>query len=236
MSAAGVPALCETLPQYNLLRSARRRVQAGWLRKCRRERDEGMADGDVAGSVILDVAVARAASAGGLDLATYRSFDADNWILAVELQRRCGAGSTIESSLREPFDESVLVWHVATDLCFRPPGNVGVRCARAISDYMAHLLRSRPEMLITGSRRHLLAEATEDVERIVRAAAERRPGLDGAALLATTVQEAGRSSACPLIHDACRLSDELMGLQPAETRWEVMYCVWVGMLCYSAAM
>ena len=72
MSAAGVPALCETLPQYNLLRSARRRVQAGWLRKCRRERDEGMADGDVAGSVILDVAVARAASAGGLDLATYR--------------------------------------------------------------------------------------------------------------------------------------------------------------------
>jgi len=122
MSAAGVPALCETLPQYNLLRSARRRVQAGWLRKCRRERDEGMADGDVAGSVILDVAVARAASAGGLDLATYRSFDADNWILAVELQRRCGAGSTIESSLREPFDESVVVWHVATDLCFRRSG------------------------------------------------------------------------------------------------------------------
>ena len=242
MSAAGVPALCETLPQYNLLRSARRRVQAGWLRKCRRERDEGMADGDVAGSVILDVAVARAASAGGLDLATYRSFDADNWILAVELQRRCGAGSTIESSLREPFDESVLVWHVATDLCFRrsgPPagGDRGreVR-ARAISDYMAHLLRSRPEMLITGSRRHLLAEAMEDVERIVRAAAERRPGLDGAALLATTVQEAGRSSACPLIHDACRLSDELMGVQPEETRWEVMYRVWVGMLCYSASM
>ena len=120
----------------------------------------------------------------------------------MELQRRCGAGSTIESSLREPFDESVLVWHVATDLCFRrsgPPagGDRGreVR-ARAISDYMAHLLRSRPEMLITGSRRHLLAEAMEDVERIVRAAAERRPGLDGAALLATTVQEAGRSSAC----------------------------------------
>ena len=91
-------------------------------------------------------------------------------------------------------------------------------------------------MLITDSRWHLLAEAMEDVERIVRAAAERRPGLDGAALLATTVQEAGRSWACPLIHDACRLSDELMGLQPAETRWEVMYRVWVGMLCYSAAM
>ncbi|XP_039845124.1 uncharacterized protein LOC120704707 [Panicum virgatum] len=210
MSAAGVPALCETLPQYNLLRSARRRVQAGWLRKCRRGRGEGMVmvDGDVAGSVILDVAVARAAaaSAGGLDLATYRCFGANNWILAVELQRRCGAGGTIESSLREPFDESVVVWHVATDLCFRPPGNVGVR-------------------------RHLLTEAMEDVELLVR-----RPGLDGAALLATTVQEAGRSSACPLIHDACRLSDELMGVQPEETRWEVMYRVWVGMLCYSAAM
>ncbi|RLN13081.1 hypothetical protein C2845_PM09G00680 [Panicum miliaceum] len=246
MSAAGVPALCETLPQYNLLRSARRRMQrrrppAGWLLKCRRERDEGMVDGGVAGSVILDVARAASTSGGarggGLDLATYRSFAADNWILAVELQRRCGPGSTIESSLREPFDESVLVWHVATDLCFRrsgPPPAAGgdhqreVR-ARAISNYMAHLLRSRPEMLMTGSRRHLLAEAVEDVELIVLAATD-------AALLATTIQEAGRSSACPLIHDACRLSDELMGLQPEETRWEVMYRVWLGMLCYSAAM
>ena len=37
MSAAGVPALCETLPQYNLLGSARRRTRhpaAGRLLKC----------------------------------------------------------------------------------------------------------------------------------------------------------------------------------------------------------
>ncbi|TKW19250.1 hypothetical protein SEVIR_4G008500v4 [Setaria viridis] len=251
MSAAGVPALCETLPQYNVLSSARRRTTpvTGWLLRCAARlgleeecfvicrRGESLY-GRVAGFVIADLVRARRAK--GLDLSSYRAFTAANWALSVYLQRRCGP--MIRRSLRESFDESVLLWHVATDLCFRrspPPAagsDAGLRdeCTRAVSDYMAHLLNSQPEMLMTGSRRHLLAEAVEDVETILKDSSK---NLDEATLL-EIIQEEGKSEppVYPLIHDACKLSDELRELQADGTGWEVMYRVWLGMLCYSASM
>ncbi|RLM55136.1 hypothetical protein C2845_PM10G00820 [Panicum miliaceum] len=141
MSAAGVPALCETLPQYNVLTSARRRAQpaTGWLLKCAARlgweehlllvcrRDESHLYGRVAGFVMTGLVGAGATTASGkvqvkgLDLGSYRSFTAGNWALSVELQERCGP--MVRRTLRESFDESVLIWHIATDLCFRrnPP-------------------------------------------------------------------------------------------------------------------
>ncbi|CAN6221252.1 unnamed protein product [Urochloa humidicola] len=259
MSAAGVPALCETLPQYNVIGSARRRARpvAGWLLRCAARvgleeeylvcrRDESLY-GRVAGFVMAGLVGATSGSgrAKGLDLGSYRAFTAGNWALSSALQQRCGP--TIRGSLRESFDESVLVWHVATDLCFRrrpPPaaaGDAGKReeCTRAISNYMAHLLSFQPDMLMTGSRRHLLAEAVEDVESIVRIAKKRR-GIDEEATLLEIIEEEGKAEhpAYPLIHDACRLSDELLGMldDGSGTGWEVMYRVWLGMLCYSASM
>ncbi|RLN11959.1 hypothetical protein C2845_PM09G00560 [Panicum miliaceum] len=149
----------------------------------------------------------------------------------------------VRRTLRESFDESVLIWHIATHLCFsrrsrprRRPGAGGgtgdhEECTLAISNYMAHLLNFRPDMLMTGSRRHLLTEALEDLESILL-----RPDLDDTALL-EAIQKAGKSERhkYPLIHDACKLSDELE-VRPEETRWELMYRAWLGMLCYSATM
>ncbi|PUZ62511.1 hypothetical protein GQ55_4G363900 [Panicum hallii var. hallii] len=247
MSAAGVPALCETLPQYNLIGSARRRMHpaAGWLLKsaahlgleeeyfvCGREKLYRR----VAGFVMLDLV-----RATYVDLATYRSFTGSNWAMSVELQERCGP--MVRRTLRESFDESVLIWHIATDLCFsrrsrRPPPDAGggtgdhEECTLAISNYMAHLLNFRTDMLMTGSRRHLLTEALEDLESILL-----RRDLDDTALL-EAIQKAGESERLKyrLIHDACKLSDELMEMRPEETRWELMYRAWLGMLCYSASM
>ncbi|CAN6216774.1 unnamed protein product [Urochloa humidicola] len=257
MSVVGVPALCETLPQYNVIGSARRRARpaTGWLLRwaarlgleeeylvCRR--DESLY-GRVAGFVMAGLVGATSGRAKGLDLGSYRAFTAGNWAMGVDLQQRCGP--TIRRSLRESFDESVLVWHVATDLCFRrrpPPaaaGDAGKReeCTRAISNYMAHLLSFRPDMLMTGSRRHLLAEAVEDVESIVRVAKKQR-GIDEEAALLELIEEEGKAEhpVYPLIHDACRLSKELLEMldDGSGTGWEVMYRVWLGMLCYSASM
>jgi hypothetical protein len=97
---------------------------------------------------------------------------------------------------------------------------------------MAHVLNFRPDMLMYCSRRHLLTEALEDLESILL-----RPDLDDTALL-EAIQKAGESEQhkYPLIHDACKLSDELMEVRPEETRWELMYRAWLGMLCYSASM
>jgi hypothetical protein len=164
MSAAGMPAICETLSQYNVISSARRRTApvTGWLLRCAASlgleeeclvtcrRDESLY-GRVAGFVMADLVGATSGRAKGLDLGSYRAYTAANWALSKELQKRCGP--MIRRSLRESFDESVLLWHVATDLCFRrrpPPaaGDAGRReeCTRAVSDYMAHFLNSRPEI------------------------------------------------------------------------------------------
>ena len=109
---------------------------------------------------------------------------------------------------------------------------------------MAHLLNFRPDMLMTGSRHHLLTEALEDLEDIIipstgSSSRTTKQQVDDAAVLAAILNAAGGKSErhkYPVIHDACKLSDELMEVQPEETRWELMYRAWVGMLFYSASM
>ncbi|XP_039789052.1 uncharacterized protein LOC120655357 isoform X2 [Panicum virgatum] len=249
------PALCETVPGYNLVDAAVRRAHrgVGLLLRCAahagcKEEDFDCNAGEkyatyetVSTTVMGDLADAR-----GRDLASYRSFhflhrrhiipypdDADmerahapawtNWALSKELQEMCGP--RMRRSLRGSFDRSIVVWHIATDLCFRtdpnnprvqlnsdarsnaassgsglppwccPPlflqagqgrragaaaGNAALgspsydevlrnfmSCAASISDYMAHLLNYHPEMLLTGSRQHLVTEAIREMEDIL---------------------------------------------------------------------
>ncbi|OEL36444.1 hypothetical protein BAE44_0002537 [Dichanthelium oligosanthes] len=61
-------------------------------------------------------------------------------------------------SLSMPFDESVLVWHLATEFCYFDHVDTGgdaTRHSRVISNYMVYLLFVRPEMLMPGTRRML---------------------------------------------------------------------------------
>jgi hypothetical protein len=61
-------------------------------------------------------------------------------------------------SVETPFDESIILWHVATDFCFYSRGTFPdtecARMCRQISDYMIHLLFANPEMSLPGSRRN----------------------------------------------------------------------------------
>uniref|UniRef100_M8D012 DUF4220 domain-containing protein n=1 Tax=Aegilops tauschii TaxID=37682 RepID=M8D012_AEGTA len=100
-------------------------------------------------------------------------------------------------SLREPFDKTVILWHIATDFCFYTsvdhqcapiqcnegiaPGQ-GHGCAawcgispyheravrcREMSSYMMHLLFINPEMLLPGTRRNLFMSANAELENIL---------------------------------------------------------------------
>ncbi|CAD6268876.1 unnamed protein product [Miscanthus lutarioriparius] len=195
-----------------------------------------------------------------LDLSSYRSLSKRNWILRdkdLEVVRG-NKYQNIRASLRKkPFDESVLIWHIATDLCFRvkspdyfrfrPPlkGVVREVCTEAISNYMAYLLDFQPEMLMAGSRQHLFTEAMANMECVIRKATkglrpklrEKQP-LDDVILRKIKEEAASlkEKEAYTVIDDACKLAQELLGIQDHETRWELMHRVWVGMLCYSASM
>jgi len=114
-------------------------------------------------------------------------------------------------------------------------------CTEAISNYMAYLLDSRPEMLMAGSRQHLFTEAMAKMEGVVREATEGlRPKLGEKQplddVILGKIKEEAEKEAYTVIDDACKLAKELLGIQDHETRWELMHRVWVGMLCYSASM
>ncbi|OEL33698.1 hypothetical protein BAE44_0005283 [Dichanthelium oligosanthes] len=69
-----------------------------------------------------------------------------------------GAMAALRSSLRMPFDESVLLWHLATEFCYFEhvdTGSDATRHSRVMSNYMAYLLFVKPEMLMPGARRGL---------------------------------------------------------------------------------
>ncbi|CAL4994338.1 unnamed protein product [Urochloa decumbens] len=221
-SQAIVPALCENLPGYNLIDSVLRT-----MRPC-------------TGSLV------KIAKRMGYKEGYFR-------------QPRDRLYRSVSDFITLELISSVLLWHIATDLCFRckPPKNFRHRppparlarevCTEAISNYMAYLLNFQPEMLMTGTRQHLFTEATKHMERILAKVDEEggtvRHRLEGKlddASLGKITEEAAKLANDPegrytLVHDACKLAKELLGIEE-ETRWHLMYRVWVGMLCYSASM
>lgn len=104
------------------------------------------------------------------------------------------------------------------------------RCTVAISNYMAYLLNFRPNMLMTGSRQHLFSEAKAQMEEsTLLVDNEGRLNIKGCA---------NNKEACsqyPIIYEAWELAEQLAELDD-NTRWELLYHVWMGMLCYSASM
>ncbi|TVU51161.1 hypothetical protein EJB05_02569, partial [Eragrostis curvula] len=216
MSMTEIPALCETVPGYNIIDEAIREADksTGWMYICARQlglRFKGEYFGcrprphelykKVVGTLLPDLVLTQ-----DKDLDSYRIFHSipENWALNKELQDKCGA--QVKESLEDvSFDRSVLLWHIATDLCFRSTdvisegdeeeaaasgGGEGegegegeieeaaaseedgsrralrlhMECTEAISNYMAHLLNFNPEMLLTGSRHHLITEARDEVK------------------------------------------------------------------------
>ncbi|KAM3277417.1 hypothetical protein ACQJBY_045352 [Aegilops geniculata] len=163
------------------------------------------------------------------DAASYRSFSAlrGQWALGMHDQ--------LQWSLKMPFDESVLVWHVATDLCFYHP-NTSLQCrqgeatrqSREISNYMFYLLLIRPEMLMLGAKSYLVTLASDKI-------VENSNGV-----LEPTEEILAREifnlppSARDMVSNACKLAEALMELGGDE-RWTVIQGVWVEMLCYSAS-
>ncbi|KAF7074164.1 hypothetical protein CFC21_079074 [Triticum aestivum] len=164
------------------------------------------------------------------DPASYKSFSALRGQLALRMHHH-----QLAWSLKMPFDESVLVWHVARDLCFYQP-NTSAQCqqgeakqrGREISNYMFYLLLIRPEMLMLGAKSYLVTLASDKI-------VENSKGL-----LEPTEESLAREifnlspSAPDMVSNACKLAKALMELGGDE-RWTLIQGVWVEMLCYSAS-
>ncbi|CAD6253107.1 unnamed protein product [Miscanthus lutarioriparius] len=123
---------------------------------------------------------------------SYRGFNnlRGQWTLNKHKHKMDTTGhvSDLASSLMAPFDESVLMWHVATDLCYCEDKSMFTAAAaaagdegsctnktrqhnaylsRKISKYMAYLLFIRPEMLLPGARSGLFNIVSDHIAAIL---------------------------------------------------------------------
>ncbi|KAK3118942.1 hypothetical protein QOZ80_9BG0711030 [Eleusine coracana subsp. coracana] len=171
------------------------------------------------------------------DINTYREFN-DNrghWTLKT---KRC-RGKTMKRILQKPFDESVVLWHLATDFCFyhlhTSPSQVTARRCREISNYMVYLLFVNPEMMMPGARRGLFKDAYGEIEGKVKES----PPQDEDELAHNIIKKIEGTAGPGSIHCAWALAQELLGIgkegvEGEEKMWEVIQGVWVEMLCFSA--
>ncbi|KAF7027850.1 hypothetical protein CFC21_039855 [Triticum aestivum] len=182
------------------------------------------------------------------DAASYRRFSnlRGQWTLhRLGLER--GQRQGLAWSFKVAFDRSVLLWHIATDLCFHHPNTSSTRGdaaatqhSREMSNYMIYLLCIRPEMLLPGTSPGLFDVASDALEDAFKGS---KALLHKEETLALEIMDMGKSSSATapapapgnLIPSACRLAEALMGLDDEEKRWRVIQGVWVEMLCYSAA-
>jgi hypothetical protein len=144
------------------------------------------------------------------------------------------------SSLWRPFDESVVIWHLATDFCVFnhvDDGSKENRRCREISNYMVYLLLVNPEMLMPGARRQIFWVAYDQVRKIFK---DDKPPEDADELARKIIQEEKKNegfTGSGLLQEAWSLAQELtevIGKEDKVKMWRVIRGVWVEMLCFSA--
>ncbi|KAI4989599.1 uncharacterized protein LOC123451852 [Hordeum vulgare subsp. vulgare] len=165
------------------------------------------------------------------DAASYKSFSALRGQLALRMHHQ------LAWTLKMPLDESVLVWHVATELCFYHPDTSPQRRqeatqgSRSISNYMFYLLLIRPEMLMLGTRSALAKLATDQIFENSKGPLD----MTEENLAQEILNMPRLTLADDMISNASKLAKALMDLGSEEERWTVIQGVWVEMLCYSAS-
>lgn len=178
-----------------------------------------------------------------VDTESYRKFSNHRGQWALQCK---GYYKELGWSVEVEFDESILLWHIATDLCLYSDDSNDdaklsqyVSISRAVSNYMLFLLIARPFMLTAGIGQirfgDTCAEAKNFFAREMTRPDERaaaRMVLEVNAEIAPRDVKGDRSKS--VLFDACRLAKSLLELQPGK-RWRLIRVVWVEMLCYAAS-
>jgi hypothetical protein len=151
------------------------------------------------------------------------------------------------------FDESIILWHIATDLCFYETrdedadegdlnsGSQLPGASREIANYMLFLLVMRPFMLTASIGQIRFGDTCAEAKNFflrLRGGEARMGERQGASALAAVKTDidprkvkGDRSKS--VLFDACRLAEQLRGVEERK-RWRLVAGVWVEMMCYAA--
>ncbi|XP_058770146.1 uncharacterized protein LOC131643833 isoform X1 [Vicia villosa] len=161
----------------------------------------------------------------------------------------------INHSIKEvEFDQSILLWHIATDLCYLDDNESenlnGVAlqsCEKSqlVSNYMLYLLVICPFLLPNGIGQIRFEDTCAEVDELLkeRKYIKRRSEVCKMILRVNTTispSEVKGDRSKSVLFDACRLAKSLQSLETEEnwskeSKWEMISNVWVEMLCHAAS-
>ncbi|KAK6917438.1 Protein of unknown function DUF594 [Dillenia turbinata] len=144
------------------------------------------------------------------------------------------------------YDESLILWHIATELCYstdehHDKPNDGRKFSKIFSDYMLYLLIMQPTMMsaVAGIGQIRFRDTCAEAQKFFR----RREKMKDKDLKQTCEKilevctdvrpshiKGDRSKS--VFFDACILAKELKQMKGRQ--WEIMSLVWLEMLCYAA--
>ncbi|KEH43307.1 DUF594 family protein [Medicago truncatula] len=169
---------------------------------------------------------------------------------------RCDNVCEINQSIKEvEFDQSILLWHIATDLCYSSDDDESQNInhialqsrekSQLLSDYMIYLLVVCPFLLPNGIGQIRFEDTCAEVDELLkeRKYIKERSQVCKMILRVNTdilPSEVKGDRSKSVLFDACRLAKSLQSLETEENwskerKWEMISHVWVEMLCHAAS-
>ncbi|XP_038688689.1 uncharacterized protein LOC119987862 [Tripterygium wilfordii] len=162
-----------------------------------------------------------------------------------------GCFDDIGWSVEMGFDQSILLWHIATDMCYsidqykdaHMTENQYGKCGKSLAGYMLHLVM-HPSILPSASRmiRSHIQDTCADAMRFFRerSISNTRDACDALFQMDTGVPQSVGDRSMSILFEACTIAKYIQSLETEkhwtnERKWEMVSHVWVEMLSYAAS-
>ncbi|KAJ3705470.1 hypothetical protein LUZ61_009175 [Rhynchospora tenuis] len=159
---------------------------------------------------------------------------------------RHGKLKLLEWSMKKEFDECIILWHIATDICYHiDPSNQSNHYESErivswnVSNYMIYLLTQQPSMLQLGYGKTRFEATCTVVKKILEVEGKLEEKRARQLLEETTEGSGGNSveddkeTGVSVLVDGCKLARELQKLHQ-KIRWLLISEIWMEMLGYAA--
>ncbi|GKV50697.1 hypothetical protein SLEP1_g57395 [Rubroshorea leprosula] len=160
----------------------------------------------------------------------------------------------LEYSIKIHFDASVIVWHLATSICYHrdfenanDASNEAMKICKYLSDYMMYLLVMRPAMLLPDDCRSLSLDCALDKLTDLVSKASDKNASDKNAAVNSLLEDLPEISAETVMEDLSNVSAEngmenlpkyagylATKLNRNTNKWELIKAMWIEMLLYAA--
>jgi Protein of unknown function, DUF594/Domain of unknown function (DUF4220) len=151
---------------------------------------------------------------------------------------RHGQLKTLEWSMKKEFDECIILWHVATDICFHADKSNQLSqddpisvVSWKVSNYMVYLLTQQQSMMQLGYGKTRF-EATCAVAKKIFKTERKLEEQKARELLLEKTFEGGEDGVSVLV-DGCRLAREMLKIDK-KIKWQVIGETWMEMLAYAS--